>query len=235
MKDKYKKYRKKSRYILELRYPPLVNIFDKRGEILNEIYPIFKPKLDQWKVDNAQVIMADSFKTPTKQIVIGHLRSSIMYEDASTLQEFVDDSNKLLKELKKFFPELDGLDRVGFRIISIFDFEIFSSFQEVSKKIQETFLVNPFPSQIDFTDLKITLMGEQFGLNIGPVKEGEPWAISMFSNPIKNIPKYGLGIDVDGYANDVNCSTEIELINVINKIQALTFSIEDDLLNRVLQ
>jgi hypothetical protein len=235
MKDKQKDNRKRSIYIIELRYPPLVNVFDKRGEILDKIYPNFKSKLEHWRVDNAQVIMSNSLNVTTKQIVVGHLRSSITYEDPNTLQEFIDDSNRFLKELKELFPELMGLTRFGFRVISIFNNDKFSSFQEISKKIQDKFLANPFPSKIKFKDITITLKGEQFSLSIGPIKKREDWVRLMFPNSIESIPDYGIGVDIDSYVNDIDCSTEKELKDAITKIQTLAFSIENDLLGIVFQ
>lgn len=234
MKDNLKDIRKKVKYILELRYPPLVNIFDKKGEILNKIFPIFKSKMEQWRVQDSQVIIADSFSSMTKQLAIGHLKSSISYEDPSTLQEYIDDSHRFLKELKKFFPELAEASRLGFRVISILEDGKSKNFQDVSDKIRNQFLANPFPSKIDFNDLRITLTGEQFNLTIGPVKKGEDWIKTVFSNPLEGTPEFGIGIDVDSYVKDIDCSNERDLINALIKIQALSFSIEIDLIQNVL-
>jgi len=230
MKDNLKDIRKKVKYVLELRYPPLVNVFDKRSEILNKIHPIFKSKMEHWIVQNSQVIIANSFSIMTKQLAVGHLKSSISYEDPSTLQEYIDDSHRFLNELKKVFPELVGLSRLGFRIISILEDKKSKNFREVSDKIRNQFLANPFPSKINFNDLKIILTGEQFNLSIGPIKKGEDWIKSIFSNSLEGIPEFGIGIDVDSYVKDIDCSNERDLINAINKIQILSFSIETDLI-----
>jgi len=235
MRDDFKDIRKKVKYILELRYPPLVNVFDKRGEILNKIHPIFKLKMEHWRVLDSQVIIADSFSDiMTKQLVVSHLKSSISYEGPSTLQEYIDDSHRFLKELKSIFPELMGLSRLGFRIISILEDKNSNNFQGIIDKIKNRFLAKPFPSKIDFNDLRIILTGEHFNLNIGPVKEGEDWIKSVFFNPFKEIPEFGIGIDVDSYVKDIDCFNERDLINVIDKIQALSFSIESDLIKDVL-
>lgn len=235
MIDVFKDRRKKVRYILELRYPPLVNIFDKRGEILNKIHPIFKSKMEHWRVLNSQVIIADSFSDIiTKQLAVGHIKSSISYEDPSTLQEYIDDSHRFLKELKKIFPELIGLSRLGFRIISILEDKNSNNFQDIRDKIKNRFLAKPFPSKIDFNDLRITLTGEQFNITIGPVKEGEDWIKNVFSSPFKEILEFGIGIDVDSYVKDIDCSNERDLINAINKIQALSLAIESDLIKDIL-
>lgn len=234
MKDNLKDIRKKVKYILELRYPPLVNIFDKKGGILNKIFPIFKSKVGQWRVQDSQVIIADSFSIMTKQLAIGHLKSSISYEDPSTLQEYIDDSHRFLKELKIFFPELAEVSRLGFRVISIFEDRESKNFQDVSDKIRNKFLANPFPSKIDFNDLRVVLTGEQFNLTIGPVKKREDWIRNVFSNPLERTPEFGIGIDVDSYVKDIDCSNERDLINALIKIQTLSFLIEKDLIQGVL-
>jgi len=234
MKDNLKDIRKKVKYILELRYPPLVNVFDKKGEILNKIFPIFKSKMEQWRVQDSQVIIADSFSIMTKQLAIGHLKSSISYEDPSTLQQYIDDSHRFLKELKKFFPELAEVSRLGFRVISIFEDRGSKNFQDISNKIRNKFLANPFPSKIDFNDLRIVLTGEQFNLTIGPVKKREDWIINVFSNPLEGTPEFGIGIDVDSYVKDIDCSNEQDLVNALIKIQTLSFLIEKDLIQGVL-
>ena len=181
----------------------------------------------------SQVFIADSFSIITKQIAIGHLKSSITYEDPSTLQEYVDDSHRFLRELKKFFPELTEVFRLGFRVISIFEDRSSKNFQDVSDKIRNKFLVTPFPSKIDFNDLRIILTGEQFNLTIGPVKKMEDWIINVFSNPLERTPEFGIGIDVDSYVKNIDCLNEQDLINALTKIQTLSFLIEKDLIQNV--
>ena len=43
------KYRIKARLILEIRYSPLVQAFDRRGKILEIIHPKFQKKMQHWK------------------------------------------------------------------------------------------------------------------------------------------------------------------------------------------
>ena len=107
--DKFKDFRKKVKYIMEIRYNPLVQAFDRRGEVLKTIHQAFEQKIPHWRAQNVEIIMSDNFEKETKHLEVTHLRSSIAYDDPGSQQEFMDDTHKFLTLFYKTFPELSSL------------------------------------------------------------------------------------------------------------------------------
>jgi len=229
-KDPLSKSRLKSRYILEIRYPPLVQTFDRRGKILEKIFPEFEKKAEHWKVENVQVIITDSLEKGKKQIAISHLRSSVAYEDPDTKSEFLDDCNKFIKLFYDVFPEMKALKRIGFRSISIFKHKLAKSYNDVFRSIKDNFLCPTIPSTLGFTDCSIRLSHDTCNVRIGPVKEGEDWIKSAFIHSDDNIPGYGIGLDIDSFTKDLACSNSEELIKAFSAVSALSFHLESEIL-----
>jgi len=228
------KDRKKTRLILEIRYQPLVAAFDRRGQILQKIHPKFKDKMENWNVENVQVTMSDSQEKPEKLIQISHMRSLIVYEDPSTIEEFINDSAKFCKSFYEVFPELDSVSRIGFRTISIFEASKYQKYEDVLTAISVEYLPERLSERIPFTDTRITLRNDTYQINIGPFKEDEDWAKTMFTNQEKNIPKFGIGLDIDSFAHETQIKNEKALISTVSTVQELNFSLELALMKNLL-
>ncbi|MBN1545398.1 MAG: hypothetical protein JW902_01920 [Syntrophaceae bacterium] len=229
-KDTFNKARVKSRYILEVRYPPLVQTFDRRGKILEKIFPEFQRKAEHWKVENVQVIMTDNLEKGKKQLAINHMKCSISYEDPSSQSEFIDDCNKFIRLFYEVFPEMQALKRIGFRAISIFNHKSAKSYNEVFDSIKKNFLCQKLPSSLCFTDCSLILSHDTCTARIGPVKEGEDWIKGIFVYPDSNIPGFGIGLDIDSFTKDLACPNSQELIKAFNAVSDLTFNIESEFL-----
>jgi len=222
----------KARFILELRYEPIVQAFDRRGEVLAVVHRSFKSKIEHWRIQNVEVTMADDFNSPSKTIRVGHLRSSITYEDPDSRQEFLDDSLNFLALLRDVFPDgFEDIKRIGFRSTSIMTYEEAASFEEAFKAVRAAYLCPELPLSIDFTDCSVTLERDDTRLFIGPAKKGEEWVKNTFSRPEQNVPEYGIGIDVDCFARDLLCKDTNALKSAARTLQDLALRVEEEALS----
>lgn len=230
--DPLKDARAKCRYILELRYAPLVQTFDRRGRVLELIYPLFEAKTGHWKVDNAQVAIADDFEKNSKLVAVGHLRSSISYEDPATQGEFTDDCLRLLAALKEVFPEgLSHLRRIGFRAVSVFRPRAASSFPEVYSLVRDRFLTASAPTTLAFSDCRVTFSSDTSNVTVGPCRAGENWVKAEFTHPDEHMPAFGIGLDVDSFATEITCRDTNDLKRAMETVSSLTFRVETEILS----
>ncbi len=97
--DKLEHGRAKSRLIMELRYSPLVKVFDNRGSILDLLNRGFSAKMPHWQAENVAVRLFNNPESPTQLLFVDHMRSVLIYEDPGSLTEFYDDGKKFIKLL----------------------------------------------------------------------------------------------------------------------------------------
>lgn len=226
-KDEYRKFRKKSRFILEVRYEPLLQAFDSRGRLLETLHPIFKKKMEHWRIENVAVHLADDFKEPSKQISVDHLRSLIIYEDPDSLEEFHNDAKRFIKKLYELFPEgMKNIKRLGVRFISIFDLPEFKDYKDIFQKIMATFFSPNLPYSLKFNDCRAVLTHETGTINVGPVKSDENWVKEIFSKPEENVPPAGFGLDIDSYAKTLECNSSTDLAGSYKTVFGLTVASE---------
>ncbi len=64
MKDSLVKYRLKSKFVIEIRHEPMLDIFDRKGEIINKLQTAIKSELKHWKVQNNGILFLDSLENP---------------------------------------------------------------------------------------------------------------------------------------------------------------------------
>jgi hypothetical protein len=230
-KDPLNESRIKSKFILEIRYPPLVTIFDKRGKILENIYPHFKMKAKHWNVDNAQVLITDDLGKNSRQFIINHLKASITYEDSNSRSEFIDDCINFIKLLYEVFPEINTLNRIGFRSICIFRNKNAKTFSDVFSSIKSKFISPTLPLKLNYNDFNLNFTHETCNVHIGPVKEGEDWIKTYFIHTDKNIPKFGIGFDIDSFAKDLSSKNSTDFISAFDALNDLSTSVESEMLS----
>lgn len=219
----------KSKYILEARYltAPLIQAFDRRGKILEDIHSHFKEKMVHWRAQNVQVSMADDFESPRKLVEIGHLRSSITYEDPSSRTEFLEDAKRLLKLMCDVFPEgFRHLNRLGFRSLSILRCETAETVDDVFKSFREVYLSADLPVTFPFSDGCAVVMGDSTRLQIGPASKDEDWVKSAFKTVEGLDPPFGLGLDVDCFAKDLEVRNKSDFLKAFSVLEDLAASIE---------
>jgi len=226
----------KSRMIMEIRYPALLAAFDRRGKVLEEMRSEFGNKIEHWKSESVAVHFADDFDKPYKQILVDHLRSFIMYEDPGTEGEFKDDAVRMVKVLKKVFPtELNSVDRIGVRYVSIFEVGGVTTYNDALSLVMKQYFSEKMPISIKPKDCRATFVHENGTLNIGPVKDDEAWVKQTFSNPDKNVPAFGIGIDVDSHASNMELKSESQVARNISAVFDLTKATESEVVGSLME
>jgi len=228
-KDAIGDRRTKSRMILELRYEPAITAFDRRGVILDKVHSVFRPKMEHWRVQNVEVVMADNFDSIGKTAQLSHLRSSITYEDPGSRQEFVDDSLKFLDSFCEVFHEgLGTIKRMGFRTLSVLTWEECSSVECCYDLVKTKFLNPAIPVELSFTDCGVILQNDSTRIYVGPFKKDEQWARESFLMPGENMPEFGIGLDVDCYVLDLRYESSSDLRKAARALQDLAIAVESE-------
>jgi hypothetical protein len=230
-KDEFGKHRSKSRFVLEIRYEPLIQAFDRRGALLEKLLQNFRKKMEHWRTENVAVHLADDFNSPSKQITVDHLRSLIIYEDPGSLEEFLNDSERFIRIVSEVFPgKLTRVKRIGVRFISVFELPGYGTYEDVFTKFMQTFFASQLPSSLRFKDCSIVLEHESGRIGAGPAKQDENWVKGIFSKSEENMPKFGFGIDIDSYAKEVECSSQENLVASFKTVFDLTVATENELI-----
>lgn len=232
-KDELQSHRSNFRFIFELRYDPLVQLFDKKGMLLKSLIKKFGSKLKIWKMQGEELFLIDNNEIPLKQMFISHQRCSLNYENVDSLQEFCDDAINLTRELNEIFPEKNNILRLGIRFISILKTQGYSDFNAVHKKVLETFFVEKLPFSIPITDCKAIFTHETGTIHIGPVKRDEQWVKQNFFDGHISID-FGIGIDVDSYAKNLGELNFLEISTAFNSVLNLTLASEKEMVSSVI-
>lgn len=229
--DPLKEARAKAKYVLEVRYEPLMQAFDRRGAVLEKLFPLFGTKAKHWRVQNVAVAFADDFDRPMRLLEVGHLSSRILYEDPGTYQEFIDDSLRFIGALGELFPQgLLKVNRIGFRAMTVLKHKTASSFEEVFRDIRKRFLSENLPLSLTFTDCSVILEQEHCRILVGPVQKGENWLETAFTRPELKDLSFGIALDVDSFNHEVESADSRALIEIARTLQQFSLTAEQETL-----
>jgi hypothetical protein len=234
-KDDFLEFRKKKKYVFELRYKPILESFDKRGFVLQKFNDAFKSKIAHWRVSNIEVQLLDDPEKASKILSVDHKTARIIYEDCGSLQEFTDDTKKFIETLFSIYGQnTKEILRAGVRFQSIFSFSKYKTFDVLLNKLREIFINPSCPLSVNITDCQFILNHERGSILIGPVKKNEQWIKDNFLFPDSNIPEQGLGVDVDSYTLNTIVGSDTDIKNLYNDIQQLTLTTEKEILTQFL-
>ncbi|MCK5247435.1 hypothetical protein KAR02_11075, partial [Candidatus Bipolaricaulota bacterium] len=122
------------------------------------------------------------------------------------------------------------VQRIGFRTMSVFNHATAASFEETFDDIGKRFLAANLPWSLDFADVSMTLTRKDARIFLGPVKEEEDWIKATFSLPSENMPPYGIGLDVDGFANVIKNSGKKAVLSTVRTLQEFVQTTEEETL-----
>jgi hypothetical protein len=225
--DRLSSSRTKTRWITELRHPGLIKAFDRRGQLLENLYGVFKQKMQHWRVENVTVTLLNDFNNPTRQLLVDHKRSAIIYEDPGSVQEFVDDSKHFLQHLLDIFPDLyKDINRIGVRSLSILKADGCRNYDEALARVMTTFFAPKLPLDLPFSDCRAILIHPTGHVSVGPVQKGEEWISESFTLQDERIPDFGFGIDIDSAVKEPSIGSKQNLINSVNTVIEQTTATE---------
>ncbi len=229
-KDFLRDYRKKSKYVFEVRYDPLSIAADRRGFAINNLHKKFQKKMGHWQILNVAVKILDDLNKPLKQLIISHLNSILIYEDPDTMEEFFDDTKRFIESIYEIYSEgLGNIKRIGVRFTSIFEFKDYSNFDEVFKRVMESYFSPKLPLSINPIDCRAVLNHEFGQIDLGPVKKDELFVKDSFIKSDVNVPDVGLGVDIDSFVKDIKANNSSELFEAFKKVFELSQATEQEL------
>lgn len=221
----------KARFIIEARYRALVGIFDRRGEVLEGLNALFQRAMEQWQVQNAAVHLSDNFNLKRMHVAIEHTRTFIAYEDICGTETFLSDASRLFSLFRETFAsEVTLINRLGVRHICIYESPSLFSFAQANQLVMASLFSPQLPLSITVKDCRAVFNHNNGTINIGPMRADEDWAKQSFVVPFENVPKHGIGIDIDSYAKNVDFSSEDKVLEALSSIQALTIESEKEVI-----
>jgi len=229
MKDKLIEHRTKSKFVLEIRHEPMLDLFDRKGEIINKLHPSIKPELKHWRVQNNEISFLDSLESP-EDIAFAELkRFGMGFESGRSLVKFKNYFPKFLyPAYENFYKKIGTAQRIGFRLLSVLVKTEEEDFDVVNSNIINKFF-QKLPIDTPAKDTRIHIVLENGYYLLGPISKErhEEWVHTHFRNT--NVDKDGYGIDIDAYATDVDISTLDKFENAVLSILDLARSIEEQL------
>jgi len=231
MEDFSKKIRKKNRFVFEIRYSPKLKLLDKKGEIIDSVFPKISKNYPHWQVNQGDILFCDNLECATNEFLIGMKRTSIIKEDIITYNSFQDNVRNLIGIVYEIL-DLDKILRIGFRIISTYESSLIDSFDKSRNIIEETFLKDPLNLGLKHKDLMIKIDHNNGFYMIGPIQKNENWIKNHFKNlnNDNDIPKYGIGLDIDSFGSEIDVTKKEHLIQKALDTMTLSKSIEDALM-----
>lgn len=231
MKDFSKDFRKKNRFIFELRYQPLLPVLDIKGKIIEEFHQKIKTKFPHWQLVNSDILFTEKSENSKNEFYIGLRRMSVIIEDIDTFESFYNDVTNYAKHFYEFFKN-NSYERIGFRIIATYQNSKLKDFNSYLKLIESKFLKDPVDLGLTHKDFVIKMDHSNGFYIVGPIKQKEAWLSANFKD-VKDenkIPKFGVGLDIDSFGIDFSIRNEKELVNKIDSTIKLSKSIEDALI-----
>ncbi|MBC8377208.1 MAG: hypothetical protein H8E26_14280 [FCB group bacterium] len=231
MKDPCSKIRKKSRFIVELRYEAIPDIFDKEGKIISDINPKVRNFLPHW---NTKVGMVKFIELPEPnnkhEFAIAHNRTLIAFEDLGSVSDFLSKVDKYLSYMYSHIGEaVNNIARCGVRFIEVMDMPKVKGIKKVNERIFESFFKLPSGIPIKPKDVMQKIDHEDGHVLLGPTTSEEKWAIDSFRDSNHMPFKYGVGLDIDSYKSDTQVNNIEELRDLVHKVYDRTKAIEESI------
>jgi hypothetical protein len=193
-----------------------------------------KDHLPHWRTDIGTVVFHDQAETTKQEFVVSLKRSAVVLEDIGTVQEFVDRAKTYLTLM---YNALDGaihkLDRVGVRFVEVCEPTTFMPFDKLNTQFVSKFMQLPEELVVSPVDSLVRLVHKNGLIHMGPVREGEKWLQDMFSDPAANVPKVGLGLDIDSYSTDLKASSAEDVVKAFQAVYEVTKSVEESVLRHM--
>lgn len=223
-------FRRKTRFIVELRYEPVPQFFDVRGRVIGELHPVVKPLLPWWQADSGQILLTDSLERPRDQVVVGSQRTSVVLEDPASLSAFVAHAELVLDHtyglMGAWWP---AIRRLGVRFIEVVKTP-HATYEATRSALLHTFHKLPVALPLTYIDSQAILVHERGRYGIGPTKRGDDWTKQVFQDDSKNMPDIGIAVDVDSFSSSFAVKSQADLLAVFHDVLQLSLAVEEGVL-----
>lgn len=214
------------KFIIELRYDPIVAMLDKRGQIAESIEKSKCLGTVHWEINPGEVTIRDhAEKEKSKNIVfITFNRFSYISYKVDSIEGFYSSFKKAYEAVVSVLGDMT-IRRIGCRIIGSYKVKS-ADFNSILNHFKEAFPSKIFMEKYPAKDLSFTLTYENGMYRVGPVNEDDSFYDKEFDTGgcDKHI---GIAIDTDNYlTNEIK---EINDKSLIKDVYTLSLAVEKDL------
>lgn len=214
--------------IVELRFAPVAEFFDKKGVILEEMTPLIPNSF--WSLGDMAIRISDA-QTEDKarsSIAVEVNRFAFVSSKIDTLQRYVDDVAKMYSILTKTYQKIQ-IKRIGCRIQGSYKTRS-RKFDDVVQGFKQSFPNNLFFDDFTLNDLRLEIRHDQGMYILGPVNVNDSFVNRNFTYDEKK-EGVGIGVDTDNFLIDANNEDLNNLERIYDVIRA-SLSVEKTLIER---
>lgn len=227
MKDPIARLRKKSRFVVELRYKVVPTLLDQRGQVIASIHPRIEEFFEHWRSDLSEIVFLDSLENPRAEFAVTPKKLAVILEDCGDVPSFLDRAEKYLRmALEHVLPGVTVLTRVGVRFLEILEVPGESRSQGIRDLLLAKLHVLP-DLPLTYNDSMVKLVHEHGFYQVGPAYRGEAWVKQTFKHPDENVPNVGVALDIDSFAKEVRVDDAHAAIEAVRRVAALSKSVEE--------
>ena len=214
------------KFIIELRYAPIVSMLDRRGGIAEAVEKSKCFNTFHWEINTGEVTIRDhAEKEKAKNIVF------VTFNRFSFISYKVDSIEGFYSNFKKAYEAVAGvlgnmtIQRIGCRIIGTYKVKS-QDFNSILTHFKEAFPSQIFIDKYPAKDLSFTLTYENGMYRVGPVNEDDNFYDKEFDMGC-NEKHVGIAIDTDNYlTNEVK---DISDKSLIKDVYTLSLAVEKEL------
>lgn len=214
------------KFIIELRYAPIVSMLDKRGQVAEALEKSRCFGTFHWEINTGEVTVRDhAEKEKSKNIVfVSFNRFSFISYKVDSIEGFYSNFKKAYEAVAALLGPM-AIQRIGCRIIGTYKVQS-KDFASILRHFKEAFPSKVFVEKYPAKDLSFTLTYENGMYRVGPVAENDSFYDKEFD--LGCCEKHvGIAIDTDNYlTNEVK---EINDKSIIKDVYTLSLAVEKEL------
>lgn len=234
MEDDTAQFRRKGRFIVEIRYPAVPRLFDIRGRILRNLHPQLEGEFPNWRTNKGKIHFVDDLEDPTAEFWFTHMRAAVILEEPVEIDRFLERADRYLPMM---YDALEGditeLNRCGVRLIEILSSEGVGSYESVNNRVVNRFFQDLPGEDLTYVDSMMKAVHEHGSFQVGPAGVGENWVSGSFSQPNEDVPEFGFGVDVDSNRKEIEIHGGEELIEAYRAVAEVTKNVEEAVAEQV--
>jgi hypothetical protein len=214
------------KFIIELRYAPIVSMLDKRGQITDAIVKSKCFATFHWEVNPGEVTIRDhAEKKESKNIVfVSFNRFSFISYKVDSIESFYSNFKKAYEAVSEVLGEII-IQRIGCRILGTYKVKS-QDFSSILNHFKEAFPSKIFIEKYPTKDLSFTLNYENGMYRVGPVNVDDSFYDEEF-NMGESERHVGIAIDTDNYLT--NTIKDISDKSLIKDVYTLSLAVEKEL------
>jgi hypothetical protein len=216
--------RLKTRLVVELRYPAIPSLLDRRGAIIDKIHPQIERRFPVWSVETAKITWTDQLPPKASEFDISLKRAAVILEDVPT-HDFVETAIKCMRLVHEALePALSQVDRIGVRFIEILGQQRECDFETIRSDVFSRFHKMPFKLPLNYTDSAYILEHQKGRFVVAPTNGKDEWALRNFR--VHDNLTTGYAIDIDSYHKNIKIKGRDGLVKAVQDVLDVSKGVE---------